>query len=91
MALVETMGISYLKDNYSMSYSIAKQIYNGEIPPEKLYFDPRYWSSAEIREFFEDLQVIDNPVWEACVSKMNNRLPKTKSVETRIRKWKNEV
>lgn len=77
---MEAYYIPYLKDNYPMSYSTAKE------NPKALYFDERYWSPKDIKIFFEDLQVCDVHTWERNHFKLTKQA-RYSAVNKRIKLW----
>jgi hypothetical protein len=55
--------------------------------PERLYFDDRYWTKQDIREFFEDLCFGDNDTYERVAFKLS---AKPNAARKRFNKWCND-
>jgi hypothetical protein len=77
-------AVPYLRATYPTHYAT---LCNAEtITPRTLYFDPRYWSPQGIKNFFEDLQVLDNTRWCMLVRKQTAKIQQTR-VERRVAMW----
>ncbi len=74
------MEKAYMKAIWGYTYVVACE------RPKQLYFDERYWTPKDIRDFFTDLQVCDNTTWEKCHRRVSVKA-KFALVEKRIKKW----
>ena len=77
----------YMNCVYNMSYGSA--LYDAEHKTQTLYFDVRYWTTKDIKEFFEDLCYCDNRTWECIVFNLSKH-NKPAATEKRIKKWMQE-
>jgi hypothetical protein len=79
----------WLQDVHGVFYSNAQD----DNERYRLYFDPRGWSSNDIKEFFEDLRYGDNVVYEKCLEKYPNRRQRSTNgllkAQNRYMKWMN--
>lgn len=71
-----------------MMYDKAIELSNKRNIERNLWFDPRYWNTSEIKEFFEDLQFVNQEVWELTHIKLSKGRP-TKA-EKRFKEWKSK-
>jgi len=86
----------WLENEYSIFYSIAcrdaeESEKQGKIVRKYLYFDPRAWTTKDIRIFFEDLCFADQKVWYLTVLKLSHHNKARASAEKRYKKWLNNL
>ena len=78
--------IKWLKSKWGYTYDRAIDI--STKTNRNLWFDPRYWKTSEIKEFFEDLSYGDSRIWELIHIKLSKGRP-TKA-EKRFKEWKSK-
>ena len=57
----------WLRNNYGMTLSQCSHIIASGKTGRHIWFDPRYWDAAAIREFFEDLMYADPWMRTTCM------------------------
>jgi len=76
---MDSLKILWLKDTYPCSYYLSKEART------RIQFDTRYWSSKDIKIFFDDLSYGDNRTYELCIFKTGKR--SLAASEKRYKKW----
>jgi hypothetical protein len=61
--------IRWIRDKYPMTYD--KVVEASKTKNRNIWFDPRYWNTSDIKEFFEDLQFVNQEVWELTHIKLS--------------------
>ena len=62
--------IIWIREKYPMTYDIVVKASTTQ--NRNIWFDPRYWNTSNIKEFFEDLQFVNQEVWELTHTKLSN-------------------
>jgi hypothetical protein len=81
--------IIWIREKYPMMYDKAIELSNKRNIVRNLWFDPRYWNTSEIKEFFEDLQFVNQEVWELIHIKLTCNI-NNKKAEKRFKEWKSK-
>jgi len=81
--------IIWIREKYPMMYDKAIELSNKRNIVRNLWFDPRYWTGPEIKEFFEDLQFVNQEVWELIHIKLTCNI-NNKKAEKRFKEWKSK-
>ena len=76
----------WIRENYPIMYD--KAIEASTAINRNIWFDPRYWTSIEIKEFFEDLAYVNQDVWELVHIKMTQNIHSIKA-HNRYTMWLN--
>jgi hypothetical protein len=79
---------AYIKSEYGYMYSSAVRKSTEE--NRILHFDTRYWTTKDIKEFFEDLQFVNPHVYE-CVKIKLSKTCHNMAAEKRYKKWKDNL
>jgi hypothetical protein len=77
----------WLSVNYGIWYDNAKH----DERRSNLYFDPRAWTSKEVKVFFEDLRFGNHDVYLQCLERFPERrqhsIEGLRRAEKRYRRW----
>jgi len=61
--------INWIREKYPMTYD--RVVEASKTKNRNIWFDPRYWNTSDIKEFFEDLQFVNQEVWELTHIKLS--------------------
>jgi hypothetical protein len=75
--------IMWIRDKYPMTYD--RTVEASKTKNRNIWFDPRYWSTSDIKEFFEDLQFVNQEVWELTHIKLSKNCNNRKAEKRYIR------
>lgn len=69
--------INWIREKYPMTYD--RVVEASTTKNRNIWFDPRYWNTSDIKEFFEDLQFVNQEVWELIHNKLSKNINNRKA------------
>lgn len=84
---MDAMKETWMLEKWGYAYNRAINISNKK--QRDLFFDERYYTNTDIKEFFEDLEFVNHTVWELIHIKLS-KVCHNKKAEKRFNKWKSQ-
>jgi len=78
------LKIRWIRENYPISYDEA--VRKSKEENRNIWFDTRFWTNADIKEFFEDLHFVNPDAWELTHIKFSKMI-NNKKAEKRFNNW----